>query len=108
MIDLTAAERVELYGSADLDPKHGWKPDLTKFVAVPSVEHDDDGMWCLAPKVFWERNGCIPDWHSGFDIPGFGEAMEHTFEFEGDGDPVAALAAAGIAVDMEPAWYFDR
>ena len=34
MVDLTVDERVELYGSADLAPNHGWNPDLSKFVAV--------------------------------------------------------------------------
>lgn len=115
MIDLTDAEWNEFYGlTFDEDGEDwlplGYQPDFTKFVAVPHIDQDDcEGLWCIAPKVFWENNACIPDWESGFKIPGFRECMEHTFEpSEGvEGIEASALRLLGFEVIEDPDWYFE-
>lgn len=96
-VDLTEREFVGLY------PDSG-KCDLSKFVAVPSEEHE---RWHIAPRVFWQNNGFIPDW-CGPEVPGFAECCEHTYEYLGDGDPREAFRSLGIEAVNNPVWGWDR
>lgn len=85
------------------------------FVAVDEPDMDGDGMVCsvmFAPKEFWDKNQCFPDWHMsnelkriGFDLSNFEEVSENAFytlakEFGGPGwnakDTIAHLTAAGF------------
>lgn len=115
MIDLTDAEMQELYGLVIDEDGDDWLPrnyatDFSKFVAMPHFDEDYKGKWCIAPKVFWENNACIPDWSTGFNVPGFRECCEHTFEpLEGvDGIEVSELRLLGFEVLENPVWHFDR
>ena len=56
MVELTDEQWLEFYGlTFDEDgdeqgPVKGWKPDLSKWLAVLSCQ--DKKRWCIAPKPF--------------------------------------------------------
>jgi hypothetical protein len=72
MIDLTDSQHKEYYGK---------KHDFTKWVVLRNEQEEyEEGLFYIAPKIFWENNKCVPDWHSGIKIKGFRECMEHCFK----------------------------
>lgn len=118
MIDLTPEQLYELYGYRDDDDDDDaigwtdysndeWKPDFSKWVAIP--QEDDCEQWMIAPTIFWDANGFIPDWCIGFDVPGFYEANEHTL---GPKMPPhearQVLIALGFTIIDNPIWGRDR
>lgn len=84
---------------------------FTGWIAIPDLNDDEDeerSYWCIAPRDYWEKYCCIPD-HSGPDVPGFLEAMEHTYEldWQSDCEPEDAqkmLADLGFEVLDVSAW----
>lgn len=130
MIDLTEQEWLELYGIDNEDRKiRGFKPDFTKWVAIPVDmnedgdydDYDDDELaelgvdinrnshWHIAPKVFWERNGFIPDSCIGFEVPGFYECQEHKLEAnEETENPKQQLKQLGFEIIDNPVWGWCR
>jgi len=110
----------EHYGTHNLDiePLRNWKPDFTKWIAI-----GENGLWNIAPKVFWEKNSCIPDFNLNFEIIGFEEVQEHTLlyvkgmdvdwdkEQWGDGQKEIeekALKELGFEILENPVWYYDK
>ena len=80
MIDLTDEQLLEFYGltfdeDGDEHTVKNWKPDFSKWVAFSRKNR-----WCIAPKLFWDANKCIPDHCIGFEVEGFRECSEHMLD----------------------------
>lgn len=111
MVDLTNEQWMEFYGltfNGEGDshgPPKNWKPDFSKWVAVLSC--DDEEHWCIAPKPFWDANGCIPDHCIGFEVEGFWECQEHTLDSD-IRDEEQALRDLGFQVLVDVEWYSSK
>jgi len=111
MVELTDEQWLEFYGlTFDEDgdeqgPVKGWKPDLSKWLAVLSCQ--DKKRWCIAPKPFWDANACIPDHCIGFEVEGFWECQEHTLDSDIE-DQEQALRNLGFQVCADAKWWFSQ
>lgn len=50
------------------------------FAVCPPNEDFGGISVCVTSREFWEEEGCMDDQSPPFDIPGYAELMESTFE----------------------------
>lgn len=114
MADFTDEQLFELYGlKYDEDEDEyiqvkDWKPDFSKWNAV--LSKGDEKRWCIVPKPFWDANGFIPDFCTGFKVEGFVECEEHKLNSYNLSleDQEVLLRNLGFEILVEPNWYHKR
>ena len=119
--DLSADQYLELYGvdSEEDEYVEGFEPDFSKWCAVELPEghelRDDDeevDMWYIVPRVYWDNTGFIPDFDTGFKLPGLCESCEHLFEKHPNNKSQQSvkeiLASLGFEIIQKPVWGWDR
>lgn len=78
------------------------KPTWSDWIAMRPDDGDD--VWHIAPKEFWIKYSCCPDWHqesndNPIDLPsGFDEVQEHGIMYSGAGDAESVLKSAGFEI----------
>lgn len=114
MIDFTDEQLCEFYGLEYNENEDeylqvkSWKPDFSKWIAILST--GDEKRWCICPKLFWEANGCIPDFCIGFDVEGFGECQEHmldSYDLSLENQE-QLLRNLGFEILVDAKWYHNR
>ena len=75
-----------------------------------ATKHKTDGFgeWSIAPRDYFKKHGRIPDTKANLNIHGMDEIMDHTLKSLDGSDGVHLLVSAGIEIEHNPIWYFDR